>query len=72
VIASHYAEPLTLRLVAPAELREAPSLDSSAIRQLEAGEPFALLDDSTGWAWGYAGAERRVGYVPAEALGRGA
>ncbi|MFP5330543.1 MAG: SH3 domain-containing protein [Alphaproteobacteria bacterium] len=70
MIASHYVEPLVLRLVARAELREAPSLDSPAIRQLEAGERFALLDDSTGWAWGYAGAERRVGYVPAEALSR--
>ena len=22
-----------------------------------------MLDDSLGWAWGYAGEERRVGYV---------
>jgi hypothetical protein len=27
-----------------------------------------LLDDSLGWAWGYAGEDRRVGYVPSEAL----
>jgi hypothetical protein len=35
---------------------------------LDAGEPFALLDDSVGWAWGYAGKERRVGYVRTDAL----
>src|SRR6266513_2999094 len=33
------------------------------------GEPFAMLDESLGWAWGYAGKERRVGYVRSEALG---
>ena len=27
-----------------------------------------MLDDSVGWAWGYAGEERRVGYVRSEAL----
>ena len=39
------------------------------IRELKEGEPFAMLDDSLGWAWGYAGEERRVGYVPSDALG---
>ena len=29
-----------------------------------------MLDDSLGWAWGYAGEDRRVGYVPSEALTR--
>jgi hypothetical protein len=28
-----------------------------------------MLDDSLGWAWGFAGSDRRVGYVPSEALG---
>jgi hypothetical protein len=28
-----------------------------------------MLDDSLGWAWGYAGKDRRVGYVASEALG---
>ena len=28
-----------------------------------------MLDDSVGWAWGYAGEDRRVGYVRSEALG---
>jgi hypothetical protein len=39
------------------------------MRELAAGEPFALVDDRLGWAWGYAGAERRVGYVRSEAIG---
>ena len=50
-------------------LRAGPSDDAEAIRELAAGEPFAMLDDSLGWAWGYAGEDRRVGYVPSEALG---
>ena len=27
-----------------------------------------MLDDSLSWAWGYAGEERRVGYIPSDAL----
>jgi hypothetical protein len=27
-----------------------------------------MLDESLGWAWGYAGEERRVGYVRSEAV----
>jgi hypothetical protein len=27
-----------------------------------------MLDESVGWAWGYAGKERRVGYVRSGAL----
>jgi hypothetical protein len=35
---------------------------------MAAGEPFEMLDESLGWAWGYGGADRRVGYVPSDAL----
>ena len=69
MIASHYAEPLERHLVGDAVLRGAPSDDSEAVRDLDAGDDFALLDNSLGWAWGYAGADRRVGYVRSEALG---
>jgi len=70
VIASHYAE-LVKRVVASAtSLRDAPSDDAESLRELKPGEPFAMLDDSVGWAWGYAGKDRRVGYVRSEALGR--
>ena len=27
-----------------------------------------MLDDSLGWAWGYAGDDKRVGYVPSDAI----
>jgi hypothetical protein len=50
-------------------LRNAPSDDAEPIRELAIGEPFAKLDDSLGWAWGYGGEERRVGYVRSKALG---
>ena len=68
VIASHYAEPLDRAIALRTELRSEPSAEGEVIRMLGAGEPFALLDDTLGWAWGYAGAERRVGYVRSEAV----
>jgi len=68
VIASHYADPVDRVTVATATLRQSASADSEAIRDLAAGEPFSMLDDTLGWAWGYAGEERRVGYVRSEAL----
>jgi hypothetical protein len=69
VIASHYAEPVERILVQAAPLREGSSDQAEVIRDLKSGEPFAMLDDSVGWAWGYAGTDRRVGYVRSEALG---
>jgi hypothetical protein len=69
VIASHYAEPLQRAIGSGAILRVAPSDEAESIRELSTGEPFALLDDSIGWSWGYAGKDRRVGYVRSEALG---
>jgi hypothetical protein len=69
VIASHYAEPLHRSIVRTTILRGAPSDEAVAIRHLAAGEPFDLLDDGLGWAWGYAGKDRRVGYVRSETIG---
>jgi len=68
VIASHYAAPLERRTACHTMLRAGPADDAEPIRELVAGEPFALLDNSVGWAWGYAGEERRVGYVRSEAV----
>ena len=68
VIASHYAEPLDRTVVIASELRGGPSAAEEVICDLEPGESFATLDDSLGWAWGYAGEQRRVGYVLSEAL----
>jgi hypothetical protein len=68
VIASHYAEPLACRIATKTMLRCGPSEEADAIGELDADEPFAMLDDSLGWAWGYAGKQRRVGYVRSDAL----
>ena len=68
VIASHYAEPITKSVVFNAPLRASASDDAEEVAELEADDPFSLLDDTLGWAWGYAGRDRRVGYVRSEAL----
>ena len=68
VIASHYAEPALRRVKELMPLRAAPSTDSETIAEVRPGDRFDMLDDSLGWAWGYAGSERLVGYVPSETL----
>ena len=52
-----------------ATLRSGPSDDAEALLELKPGDPFSMLDNSLGWAWGYAGEQRRVGYVGAETVG---
>ena len=69
VIASHYAAPVERQVTGATELRRGPSGEAELIRMLEPGESFAMLDDSLGWAWGYGGEERRVGYVRSDCLG---
>ena len=71
MIASHYAEPLDRVLKTATALRSLPSNDSELVAQMSAGDTFAMLDNSLGWAWGYAGSERRVGYVPSDCLATG-
>ena len=68
VIASHYAEPLPRTLARAAQLRSEPATHSEVICNLTAGEPFEMLDNSLGWAWGYGGPDRLVGYVRSDAL----
>jgi hypothetical protein len=46
-----------------------PDDESERLGELQAGDPFDLLDDSLGWAWGYGGTDRLVGYVRSECLG---
>lgn len=41
---------------------------SDAMAKLVAGDCFELLDSRGGWAWGYGGKNRLVGYVDASAL----
>jgi hypothetical protein len=68
VIASHYAEPADRSIKTTTALKNSPSDDAEAIGHLQAGDEFAMLDDSLGWAWGYAGKDRRVGYLRSNAL----
>jgi len=70
VVASHYAEPVERVVSTAITLRESPSETSEVLRELAPGEPFAMLDDTLGWAWGYAGEERLVGFVRSDALNR--
>ncbi|WP_310468115.1 hypothetical protein [Sphingomonas sp.] len=58
-------------LAKPATLRDGAAKDAAAIIDLPAGTAFAMLDSSRGWAWGYAGKDRRVGYVPSYAVSAG-
>jgi hypothetical protein len=69
VIASHYAEPAPREVKAAGPLLASPAADAEVLGEVEAGDSFELLDDSLGWAWGYAGSERRVGYLPSAAVG---
>jgi hypothetical protein len=63
VISSHYANSVERQIAVKTQLRAAPAEDGDLIGELGPGEHFAMLDDSLGWAWGYAGKDRRVGYV---------
>ncbi|NUT00808.1 MAG: hypothetical protein HOP96_07520 [Sphingomonas sp.] len=69
VIASHYAAPIDKTVIVNAALRVAASDDAEELAELEPDDPFSMLDDTLGWAWGYAGRDRRVGYVRSDALG---
>jgi hypothetical protein len=68
VIASHYAKPVLRTIITGTKLRSAPSEAAEEIRKLAPGDPFQMLDESVGWAWGYAGTEGRVGYVETAVL----
>ena len=70
VLASHYAEPVARTATHGAVLRSAPSNEAEALRDLGNEETFALLEDSVGWAWGYATSDHRVGYVRSDTLSR--
>ena len=70
MIASHFAAPLERAVSQPTVLRAAASEEAEAVGQVGPGEPFWLLEDSLGWSWGYAGSERRVGYVRSEAVAK--
>ena len=57
-------------LVADAALLAEPRDGAEVLAQLARGTEIDMLDNSRGWAWGYAGEERLVGYVPSDAVTR--
>jgi hypothetical protein len=66
LFAPHYAKPLIRSggmIATP--LRSEPGDTEAQISELLPGEHFAVLDINAGWAWGYAVADHRVGYVEA-------
>ena len=69
LFAPHYAAPLHrgCGLIATPVLRE-PADGAEAVSEILPGEAFAVLDLTSGWAWGYCVADHRVGYVEAIAL----
>jgi hypothetical protein len=56
------------RLIRAARLKASPSDTSADFAELGAGDTFLMLENSVGWAWGYGGPQRLVGYVRSEAL----
>ena len=65
--APHYAQAVMWRVIADAPLREAAG-GGTPHAELKAGDGFALLDLTGGWAWGYRLSDHLVGYVEAAAL----
>lgn len=71
--AAAYAEPQRMACAAERTMvRAAPRGDAVADSELLYGEPFSAMEIGGEWAWGYAGADRYVGYVKADALGSAA
>lgn len=68
VIASHYAEPLVRHLISDADLMISTDDGAERVMTLKAGDEIRMLDNSRGWAWGYA-PNGRVGYVRSDAVG---
>jgi hypothetical protein len=66
LFAPHYARPLIRACgLLPAGVYSGPSDSSEPVSQLLPGEGFAVLDITSGWAWGYCLLDHRVGYVEA-------
>ena len=66
LFAPHYAKPLprSCGLIAR-PVYDSPSDTADAVTELLPGEGFAVLDITSGWAWGYCTADHRVGYIEA-------
>ena len=69
LFAPHYAAPMARSAISSTMIRSAPDAGSQASSQLLAGEDFAVVDMSGGWAWGFSRHDHYVGYVAADMLG---
>lgn len=70
LFAPHYAQPVERQCAAAASpVFGAADSGSEQISELLAGERFAVLDITAGWAWGYCVHDHYVGFVDAAALG---
>ena len=67
VVASHYAEPLIRHIATATLLLSGPDDGSVPVVALAVGDELRILDNSRGWAWGYA-PDGRVGYVRSGAM----
>jgi hypothetical protein len=66
LFAPHYAQPLLRSCGLMARpVYDAPSDLANAVTELLPGEGFAVLDITSGWAWGYCTSDHRVGYIEA-------
>jgi hypothetical protein len=66
LFAPHYARALIRACgMMPTPVRAEGAEFSESVSELLPGEGFAILDISSGWAWGYCIADHRVGYVEA-------
>jgi len=69
VVASHFAEPCTYKATSATPLlANVGAVPNGHV--LSAGDIFAVLDCSRGFAWGYRQSDHRVGYVDLDALSR--
>ena len=67
--AARYVAPAAMQASAPATtVRSAPEPDASAVDQLLFGEPFEVLEEAQGFAFGQAGRSGYVGWVTVEAF----
>ena len=64
----HYAVPMPHGVTAAAVLRRAGKADAEVLCEIAVGQTFNVLDMAGSWAWGQAGEDGFVGYLPLDVL----
>lgn len=71
--AARYVRPEAQVCIRPsAALRAHPEVSAEQMTRLLFGEPFGVIEENNGWAFGQASRDRYVGYVRTESLGASA